>query len=1065
MSSKPATLAKLTRPRLFGAYRRERLFGLLDGLRERPIVWVVGPPGSGKTTLVASYLEARKAPGIWFQLDSADGDPATFIYYLGLAAEPFATRKTSPLPLLTPEYLGDLEGFARRYFRDLYARMPRGAVIAFDNFHEVRPSAEVRDAFTKALEEIPEGINVVIVSRAPPLAEYSRLAANQRIGRLEWETLRFTVEETRHLAGADYARDEALIQSLHALSGGWAAGLVLMRERLHSALAGQGPDMAESREAVFDYFAGEIFTKAPAERQRLLMVSSFFPRFTATMVEGLTGQAEAARVLDSLYRRHMFTQRRGGMDGTYEYHGLFRDFLRARAHALLGAQEYRQLAERAARMLEADGFSADALELYCEAADWEAAKRVIARVAPSLLAQGRGQTLRQWIEALPSVHREESAWLSYWLGLSLIYTEPDNGRAHLQAAHDRFVAAGDVTGQLLAAAGIIDAQYYEWADFAPLDRWIDFMEKGLATEPKLASTEAELRVYSCFLIALLFRQPEHPLLPDCAERVMRLLGAALDANQKVAAGSILFNYYNWLTKGDSAQRLINLIAPLLKQPEVTPLNQVWWRVHHSFYLYINGDYRASGARMDEAREIALAHGLKNVLFEIYHSEANAAQGAGEIKMAEASMARVESVLNPARRMDVAYFKNLMSGLEMLRGNYRQALLESEQAIRLAEETGMPTTQHPHFIVRAASAHIKLGEYEQALECYSRVVARSSGVDTRNFTRAQVLLRAYQALRDGKEQEAVELLRRSLAGAQQDGYYNFFRSTPEIMSALCSTALGHQVETEFVQLLIKKRGLEPDNRDLEGWPWPLRIYTLGRFSVVREGEPLTFSGKAQKKPLDLLKALVALGGRDVDSGTLIEYLWPDAEGDDGRSSFDSNLYRLRKLLNLDTAIVLQEGKLTLDARCCWVDAWVFERLANRVEASLHRGADRAGIQALGEALLQAYRGHFLDREAAQSWLLPARDRLRAKFQRAVLLIGQHWEEEGRWDLAVAYYQRALEFDNLAEGVYRRLIVCYREQGDLAEALNVYRRCREMLSIVLGVKPSAETEQLHRQLSAG
>ena len=46
--------------------------------------------------------------------------------------------------------------------------------------------------------------------------------------------------------------------------------------------------------------------------------------------------------------------------------------------------------------------------------------------------------------------------------------------------------------------------------------------------------------------------------------------------------------------------------------------------------------------------------------------------------------------------------------------------------------------------------------------------------------------------------------------------------------------------------------------------------------------------------------------------------------------------------------------------------------------------------------------------------------------------------------------------------RRLMVCYRELGEPAEALNVYRRCREMLSIVLGVKPSPETEAIRATL---
>ena len=33
---------------------------------------------AGKTTLVATYLEARAIPSLWLQLDAGDADPATF---------------------------------------------------------------------------------------------------------------------------------------------------------------------------------------------------------------------------------------------------------------------------------------------------------------------------------------------------------------------------------------------------------------------------------------------------------------------------------------------------------------------------------------------------------------------------------------------------------------------------------------------------------------------------------------------------------------------------------------------------------------------------------------------------------------------------------------------------------------------------------------------------------------------------------------------------------------------------------------------------------------------------
>jgi DNA-binding SARP family transcriptional activator len=78
------------------------------------------------------------------------------------------------------------------------------------------------------------------------------------------------------------------------------------------------------------------------------------------------------------------------------------------------------------------------------------------------------------------------------------------------------------------------------------------------------------------------------------------------------------------------------------------------------------------------------------------------------------------------------------------------------------------------------------------------------------------------------------------------------------------------------------------------------------------------------------------------------------------------------------------------------------------------------------------------------------------------LGACLEQRKEWDQAAALYARALELDNLAEGLYRRLMIAYRELGENAEALKVYRRCRDMLSIVLSINPSAETEAVRATL---
>jgi two-component SAPR family response regulator len=197
----------------------------------------------------------------------------------------------------------------------------------------------------------------------------------------------------------------------------------------------------------------------------------------------------------------------------------------------------------------------------------------------------------------------------------------------------------------------------------------------------------------------------------------------------------------------------------------------------------------------------------------------------------------------------------------------------------------------------------------------------------------------------------------------------------------------------------------------------------------------------------MKALITHGGRGVDATMLTAIVWPDAEGDDAKTSFDSNLYRLRKLLDVDGVLQLADGKLSLNPAIVWLDVWA-------LESALEAGDV--------DAALNLYRGHFLALDAPLPWTLPARDRLQNKLVRAVVAAGDALEREGAWSRARSLYERTLDVDNLAEAIYRRLMVCLREEGNPAGAMTAYRRCRELLSIVLGRAPSAETEAVRQSL---
>lgn len=248
-------------------------------------------------------------------------------------------------------------------------------------------------------------------------------------------------------------------------------------------------------------------------------------------------------------------------------------------------------------------------------------------------------------------------------------------------------------------------------------------------------------------------------------------------------------------------------------------------------------------------------------------------------------------------------------------------------------------------------------------------------------------------------------------------------------------------------------------------WPLRVHTLGRFSVLCDGQVLLFNGKSPRKALELLQVLIAYGGREVHTSVLIRDLWKEETAGDTRNLFDNTLHRLRRLLGPNEVLDLHNGKLTLKPEHCWIDTWAFGRLSSGFIDRASKLSDAEEERAFGEAktALQLYNGHFLQYETEDSWACRYRDRLQSQFHRLVLAMGACLEHAGRWEMATDVYLRGLEVDNLAEFFYQRLMACYQSRGEHAEVMRVYRRCRELLSIVLGISPSAETERI-RLMSA-
>jgi DNA-binding SARP family transcriptional activator len=295
---------------------------------------------------------------------------------------------------------------------------------------------------------------------------------------------------------------------------------------------------------------------------------------------------------------------------------------------------------------------------------------------------------------------------------------------------------------------------------------------------------------------------------------------------------------------------------------------------------------------------------------------------------------------------------------------------------------------------------------------------------------------------------------------EKGFVNLYMWMPGVMESISAKALDAGIEVSYVQDLIRRNSLLPEDvpHEIENWPWPLKIFTLGRFEIVKDGKPILFSGKVQQKPFSLLKAVIALGGRNVSELKINDVLWPEADGDAAHTSFSTTLYRLRQLLGYENSVHVQEGKITLDSRCCWVDAWAFERLLTQADVLYNKGKPEKAVELMHKAI-SMYHGHFLEE---QPWAISLREHLRNRFIQSIKKLGRYRENLGQWEQAISCYQKGLEVDDLAEEFYQRLMICYSHLNSRSQVFNVYKRCNKTISAILGIEPSPETRSIYESL---
>lgn len=239
---------------------------------------------------------------------------------------------------------------------------------------------------------------------------------------------------------------------------------------------------------------------------------------------------------------------------------------------------------------------------------------------------------------------------------------------------------------------------------------------------------------------------------------------------------------------------------------------------------------------------------------------------------------------------------------------------------------------------------------------------------------------------------------------------------------------------------------------------MRLFTLGGLRVLFNENQFRNGDTTESHATELLKVIVALGGRHVPQTKIAAAMWPCADRQEACERFEAALPELQSWLTGTAVLRVESDMISLDERHCWIDTWALDRCFTKISETLsatHRWQyEWQALAAQTDRLLRLYRGDFLHGERAQAWSFALREKLRHRFVRTLTQVGTHWRRIGDAQRAVQCCRAGLAMDPLAEPLYQLLVHCLMEQGRLREALANYHDYRTRFVELFGIEPNPE-----------
>lgn len=1031
---------------------------------------VVAGAGYGKTTALTEA--GATGASRWVRVRPADAQGES------LAARIAAALGESPAPgrsaIAAATGSDDRHALAERraaQLCDLAEAFRDDLLLVIDGLENAGDDEAASHLLRVLALEAPAGLHLVLSGRSLPELGLGGAQGRGELLEVTAPDLSFTAGEAAELVAMRLGgASERLARECWSLTGGWAAALQLLLDRLERLdPAGHERELGrlrQSRGHVWKAFARDLVAGEHLSARRILSVASVAPRVDAGLLDGVAVRASADD-LESLRDRGLLVE--AGAPGRYRLSPVLAgavtgdDAGRGTAEDVPGASG--ELRARVAGWFEDHSRLGEALECHADGTV-DQARPFLGRCGPALI---RGGAAARLIEVLRRHGTGGDPRLDAVLAEALQAVGDWDAAIDLFARVAHATGPGGLPASVAWRYGVLLYLRGRSADAAAI----------LAPAHDPARLGADDAMVSAWLSTTMWSQGRADDAEDFAQVALIQAGASGDscalASAHVSAALAA------ASRGERERNEHEYRLALAAARDGEDHVQVA-RIHAnlSSRALENGGYMQAITEANLALQTGAGHRYFSAI--ALANKADAHLRLGQLDGARAAIDDAAAICEALGSLTASLPQILYGELYRQRGDMVRARGSFERARALAEEA-----DDVHALVPALCGLARvLAEDDSAAarQLAADGLARASGLE-----RAAALCAAAEVelwARDGAA--AGRFARRAEAQARATGDRAALAESLELQAAARVPAdqpklrqaielwddVGNPVGAARARLGLAilsgdQQGADATRRELEamgvasalGVPGLLAskrdgghevaIVALGRFAVLRAGEPVPLTAWQSRKARDLLKVLVARRGHPITREAAAETMWPEEDPEPLGNRLSVALSTIRKVLDPerrhppDHYVAADAQAIALRLDRVEVDLIEFLRIAGTAIDLMARG-DRGAAEAPLWQARQIYAGDFLEDDLYEEWAVEAREEARSRLLTVLRLLARLATDRGDDEAAGQCLGQLLERDPYDEDAWLALIagqLRLRRHGEARRRYATYaRRMREL-----------------------